>query len=199
MYNVYYALKIYALAEVEKFMDTKSFNIELKKIILAHLQHSAPIHTIIEELLDNLLTLSMSAHAKDDALNTASEYILAYLQIGFSYLEHRVIFDTVLTQAGYNTEQISELQAKNKVILLNRPQLRSIIGRWPASPYNSHTITEAIDDIIVKATNDNYGTYHYFTARKGGKYTALYQLTVSPGYILFCDVLCNRYYQLLKK
>ena len=180
-------------------MDSKSFNIELKKIILANLQHTASIHTLMEELMDNLLTLSRSEHAKNVALTTASEYILAYLQLGFSYLEHRVVFDTVLTQAGYSTEQISELKANNKVILLTRPQLRSIIGRWPASPYNSHTITDAIDDIINKSTNDHYGTYHYFTARKGGKYTALYQLTVSPGYILFCDVLSNRYYQLLKK
>ena len=73
------------------------------------------------------------------------------------------------------------------------------MGRWPASPHNSHSITEAIDDIIYQVTHRCLGTYFYYTAKKDGEYTALYQLTVTQEYNLFFDSFQNRYYQLVKK
>lgn len=105
---------------------------------------------------------------------------------------------------GCNLLRLQERKSFEKAILqkkipLNKTQLRTIMGRWPASPHNSHSITEAIDDIIYQVTHRCLGTYFYYTAKKDGEYTALYQLTVTPEYNLFFDSFQNRYYQLVKK
>lgn len=181
-------------------MNKNKYNIELKKVLLTNLlQYEPSIHTIIIDIINNLLELSESKVTGNSMLNLAAEYILAYLQLGFSYLEHQTLFDSVLKSAGWDPVQISALHNKNKPIPLNKAQLRSIMGRWPASPHNSHNITDAINDIILRVNNNYYGTFFYYTAKKDGEYTALYQLTISPEHTLFFDVYRNNYYQLMKK
>lgn len=181
-------------------MNSQNLNIEIKKATLIHLQHAGEsLDFIIEELLNNFLSFYECNINQTASITQAVEYIQAYLQLGFSYLNHKTLFDSVLDKAGWNPAQIGELQTKNKVILLNKTQLRSIIGRWPASPYNSHTITEAINDIITHVKNNHHGTFYYYTAKKDGIYTALYQLVISSEYALFHDVCHNIYYQLVKE
>ena len=85
------------------------------------------------------------------------------------------------------------------MVELTKTKLRSIIGRWAASSYNSHTITAAIDEIIFHVEKDEPGFYQYYTAKKDGSYTALYQLTVTSSYALFHDVFKNKFYRLVKK
>lgn len=77
--------------------------------------------------------------------------------------------------------------------------MRTLLGRWPASPYNSHTINEALKEIISHVENNDLGFYQYFTAKKDGCYTALYTLTVTEDYALFSDVFNNKFYSLIKK
>ncbi len=180
-------------------MSQNTLQIEIKKIILSNLQQSGQsIHTIIEDILNNLMLLSASEATNDSVLCTAAEYIFAYLQLGFSYLNHRELFDSVLSTAGCDREQIAALQTQNKQITLNKTQLHSLLGKWPASPHNSHNVTDAVNDILYRVQHNDYGTYYYYTAKKDGNYTALYQLTISADYILFCDVIHNNYYQLIK-
>lgn len=180
-------------------MNNYNYRIEIKKLVLADLMKTGiPPSVIIQELLQNFLLIS-DINANADIYTNATEYLLAYLQMGFSYLENKELFDKILYRTGWSTSQITTLQKNNYVIYLNKAQIRSILGRWPASRYNSHTITEVIDNIIYNVNNDNIGNYEYFTAKKDGSLTAFYRLTIFPEYYLFHDVTKNKFYRLIKK
>ena len=99
-------------------------------------------------------------------ITDAAQYIFAYLQLGFGYLEYQSLFDHVLQKAGIPTNYIKELQKTNPYVTLNKDRLRSIIGRWPASPYNSHTITQVVNEIISHVENNDLGEYNYYTAKR---------------------------------
>lgn len=181
-------------------MEKNNFEIEIKKVLLSGLQN--PDHSmnhIIIDILQNLLLLHNKSLSELSYITAAAQYVLAYLQLGFSYLEHKELFDSVLRTAGFPEEHIAKLQMSNPIIIANKHQLRSIIGRWPVSPYNSHTITSAIHDIICHVKNRDLGTYDYYTAKKDGTFTALYQLTISTDNILFHDIFMNRFYNLTEK
>lgn len=180
-------------------MEERNYDIEIKKILLSGLQNSNySLTTAIDDVLHNLLLLSNSS-SSEYFIEIASQFIIAYLQLGFSYLEHKQLFDSILQKAEFNSDEISSFQEMNPSILTNKAQLRSIMGRWPVSAYNSHTITAAINDIIFHVRNDDLGTYQYYTAKKDSTYTAFYQLTISPGYALFHDIFKNKFYRLIKK
>lgn len=175
-------------------------DIEVKKIILSGLQTSGyPFHKEMDKLLYGLLSLNFNAEISEISIQTASQFIVAYLQLGFSYLEHKTLFDSILARAGFSCDKIHNLQKQNPTIIINKSKIRSLLGRWPASSKNSHTINDAIDDIMHHALFKENGTYQYFTAKKDGSYTALYQLTISTDYIIFHDVFQNRYYSLTEK
>lgn len=175
------------------------FDIKIKKILISgivDINHPLPIiiESIINELLNQAaLTSSIFYYQK------AAEFILAYLAIGGSYLPHKTLFDLVLTKAGFSSDQIHNMQAKNPVIPIKKTAIRSLIGKWPASIYNSHTINDALKSILTHALKNEYGTYQYYTAKKDGTYTALYLLYVSQNQVLFHDVINNKFYQLVKE
>lgn len=181
-------------------MEKNNFEIEIKKVLLSGLQ--SPDHSIdhiIIDILQNLLLLHSESLTDLSYIKAAAQYVLAYLQLGLSYQEHKELFDSVLQTSGFSSEHIARLQASNPVIIANKQQIRSIIGRWPVSPHNSHTITSAIHDIICHVKNRDLGTYNYYTAKKDGTCTALYQLIISTDNILFHDVFMNRFYNLTEK
>ena len=179
-------------------MKNHDMNLEIKKIILSQLQGPEnSISDVIKIILDELMLLPVPT--PKPTLQLASEYIVAYLQLGFSYLEHQTLFDEILQEAGFSAKEIASLQLQNPMVELTKTKLRSIIGRWAASSYNSHTITAAIDEIIFHVEKDEPGFYQYYTAKKDGSYTALYQLTVTSSYALFHDVFKNKFYRLVKK
>lgn len=178
----------------------KKTDVEIQKVILSGLQvNNYPLSHGIEDIVHELLRLSNIDFSQTIYIELATQYIHAYLQLGFGYLEHKDLFDTLLGKAGFSAEYISNLQRSNPVIRLNKSKIRSLIGRWPASPYNSHTVTETVDEIITHAFNRDIGVYNYYTSKKDGSYTALYRLTVSNDYILFHDVFQNKYYELVKE
>lgn len=177
-----------------------TFNqIEIKKIILSGLQTSGyPLHKGLDAILQELI----SFHTKDlktASIRTASQYIFAYLQLGGSYMEHQELFDHILNCAGYSEQNISTFRKSNTPIIINHTKIRSLLGRWPASPYNSHTIMNAVNEILRHCLQHEYGVYQYYTKKKDGVCTALYQLTISDDYIIFHDVFQNRYYTLIEK
>lgn len=178
----------------------QKLNIEIKKFTLKNLLISGyTMHDIITKLLEESLQLYNADFPAPSFLKECSEYILAYLQLGFSYLDHQNLFDFILTEAGYCEQKISHLRTRNKTVYCSKAQIRSIIDKWPASPYNSHTITEAVNDIILHVSNNDCGEFVYFTAKKDGEYTALYQLLITPEYALFHNVFRNQFYTLMKK
>ncbi len=82
---------------------------------------------------------------------------------------------------------------------MNKDRLRSIIGRWPASPYNSHTIIQVVNEIISHVENNDLGEYNYYTAKKDSSCTALFRLATSSGCAILNDVFNNKFYRLIKK
>lgn len=178
----------------------KNSDFEIQKIILSGLQlNNYPLSQGIDDIVRELLRLNDKSHSQTVNIDLAVQYIHAYILLGFSYLEHKALFDMVLRKAGFSSEYISGLQKANPKIRLTKSKIRSLIGRWPASSYNSHTVTEVVDDIIARTANREIGYYKYYTSKKDGTYTALYQLTVSNDYVLFHDVFLNKYYELIKE
>ena len=87
------------------------YHLEIKKIILAELQgHEYPASKIIEDILCHLMALSSSPYPDSNIMKSASQYILAYLQLGFSYLEHQALFDKILQRTYIAPEQMAPLQ-----------------------------------------------------------------------------------------
>ena len=183
----------------ERMIIMDSFDIQIKKILLAGLyRKSSSDSPIIVEIIRNLLFLSQNS-ASNIYITDAAQYIFAYLQLGFGYLEYQSLFDHVLQKAGIPTNYIKELQKTNPYVTLNKDRLRSIIGRWPASPYNSHTITQVVNEIISHVENNDLGEYNYYTAKKDGSYTALYRLAISADSAILNDGFNNKFYRLIKK
>lgn len=178
-------------------MTTNKNSIEIKKVLLGALYNNYSKHqNIISEIILQLNHFDNTSSI--DYAMEAAEYVLAYIQLGFSYLEHKVLFDTTLQNAGFSERVISNLQKKNTIISLNKDQLRILIGRWPASPHNSHTIHAAIHDIIQHVEKNEEGCFQYYTAKKDGCYTALYTLTITENSAIFNDVFKNKFYSLIK-
>lgn len=175
-----------------------SLEIQTKKVLLAGLYSKNPSNPSIKKLINDLLFLS-KASLSNTYISEAAQYVIAHLQLGFGYLEHKELFDYVLLESGMPVDYIAELQKLNPYIILNKDRLRSIIRRWPASSYNSHTITSAINEIISHVENNDLGTYNYYTAKKDGTCTALYSLTINADCAIFNDVFNNKFYRLIKK
>lgn len=183
-----------------KKMALKNLDFEIQKVILSGLQlNNYPLSQGIDDIVRELLRLNDQNQSQTIHIDLAVQYIHAYILLGFSYLEHKALFDIALRKAGCSDEYILHLQKANPKVRVNKSKIRSLIGRWPASSYNSHTVTEAVDDIIARTTNREIGCYKYYTSKKDGTYTALYQLTVSSNYVLFHDVFQNKYYELIKE
>ena len=89
-----------------------------------------------------------------------------YTQLGFSYLDHKELFDDFIINLNYEKYACTALQKMNQQINTSKTQLRSIIGRWPASPFNSHSIENAINDIMNKVSSKQLGTFYYYTAKR---------------------------------
>ena len=78
---------------------------------------------------------------------------------------NKIIITAILLKSRISANYIAELQKMNPYIVLNKYKLHSIIGRRPASSYNSHAITSAFSEIILHVENDDLGTYNYYTAK----------------------------------
>lgn len=181
-------------------MKKDELQIEIKKMLLLCVQNKGySIETIINSLLKEFFRLSSYGLETDSISKDISDYIIAYLQLGNSYLNHQQLFTQALSTCGINENEIAQLHNTNQVIICNKSQIRSLIGKWPASPYNSHNITSAIIDIIYHVHNVDYGTFCYYTAKKDGVFTALYQLSITPEANLFHDVFRNKFYRLIEK
>ena len=179
-------------------MRYDSLDIEVKMVLLTNMARSRyGIHHLIDNIINGFLSLAEVSSDTESTMKEAAEYIYAYTYMGFSYQEHKQLFDIVLKKAGCSISEIDEMNAKNSIVVANKSQVRSIIGQWRASPYNSHTIKDTVNEIVYNVLHDCCGTYKYYTERKTG-YKAYYVLTISKDYALFHDVNRNRFYRIIK-
>ena len=181
-------------------MEQQRFDVETKRVLLAGLQQSGySLEKAIPEILGELTQLGRSSSSQELYAKTAAQFILAYLELGFSYLRHRELFDPILEWAGLDGLSASALWRCTPYVQLKKNPVRSMFRKWPASPHNSHTIIQAVEDVIRRVTSGDVGCYQYYTARKDGTFTSLYQLNVYKDYAIFHDVMKNRYYTLSVK
>lgn len=86
-------------------------SIEIKKIILGTLYNTyATNPNLIQDIISQLNFFSDTATINYTI--EAAEYIVAYLHLGFSYLEYKTLFDKTLRKAGFSEESINLLQKK---------------------------------------------------------------------------------------
>ncbi len=178
-------------------MEQKRFDVETKRVLLAGLQQSGySLEEALPEILEELRQLGSSSSSQALYAKTAAQFILAYLELGFSYLRHRELFDPILEWAGLDSLSVSAFWRCNPFIPLKKNPVRSMFRRWPASSRNSHTIIQAVEDVLRRVSSRDIGCYQYYTARRDGTFTSLYQLNVYEYYAIFHDVMENRYYTL---
>lgn len=181
----------------KQYMEQKRFDVETKRVLLAGLQQSGySLEEALPEILEELRQLGSSSSSQALYAKTAAQFILAYLELGFSYLRHRELFDPILEWAGLDNLSVSAFWRCNPFIPLKKNPVRSMFRRWPASSRNSHTIIQAVEDVLRRVSSRDIGCYQYYTARWDGTFTSLYQLNVYEDYAIFHDVMENRYYTL---
>ena len=178
-------------------MEQTRFDVETKRVLLTGLQQSGySLEEALPEILEELRQLGSSSSSQALYAKTAAQFILAYLELGFSYLRHRELFDPILEWAGLDSLSVSAFWRCNPFIPLKKNPVRSMFRRWPASSRNSHTIIQAVEDVLRRVSSRDIGCYQYYTARRDGTFTSLYQLNVYEDYAIFHDVMENRYYTL---
>lgn len=118
-------------------MEQQRFDVETKRVLLAGLQQSGySLEKAIPEILGELTQLGRSSSSQELYAKTAAQFILAYLELGFSYLRHRELFDPILEWAGLDGLSASALWRCNPFVPLKKNPVRSMFRKWPASPHN---------------------------------------------------------------
>lgn len=126
-----------------------------------------------------------------DYLRVAVLHIQAYLEMGFSYEDNLELFNEILKQLGTTRElKFPKKFYASKKIKLNKSQVRSMIGKWPASPHQKMKIDEVVNDIISKIKNKENGIFYYKCAVTEN----LYELVISTKEIFFHDVARGIFY-----
>lgn len=128
-------------------------------------------------------------------LEVALLHIQAYLEMGFPYEQGESVFAEVLRKLGTTRE--SEFPRRfyaSSSIKLNKSQVRSMIRKWPASPYQKMKIDEVVADIIQKVQKKQSGIYYYQCAVT----KEVYELTIQEEEIFFYDVSRGLFYTFLE-
>lgn len=124
--------------------------------------------------------------------------IQAFLELGFQYEKYAEQFDFILDNLKVDKEKVRILEKKNwKKILLNKAQVRSMLGRWNPK-LRSMPINQVVDDIMQKVSNHEVGIFYYWSEQNMGrdKYRDEYELHIQEDETFFYDVKKNCYYTL---
>lgn len=178
-------------------MLTSQEQITIKSLILSGLPAGAISHTI-KSILQESLNLKSVSHNHEQIMLSAAEYILAYLDLGLSYLDHKELFDSVLSAVGYTEDELYTLSKQNHAIPYNKSRLESLLGRWPKSIHNSHTKSQAVEEIIKLVDTMTPGDYWFYTSRKDGEYSTLFILQIFDDCAVIHDVRNNTFHRLIK-
>ena len=76
-------------------------------------------------------------------------------------------------------DNIPLLPQKIRSVKATPNRLNNILGRWPASKYNSHKKEEVIGDILEKIDHPVCGVYRYYSSSRKN--------TFFKEFILFCQ------------
>lgn len=167
----------------------------LKLIICGLFYSDTAVEKTIKSMLDKLVAMF---HLTDDKvyLKMGYAYICAYIDLGFKYSELRPEADTVLKNLNLRQDiEFSKESLANALIPLTHSRLNKMIGRWPASIYNSHKKNDVINDIIAKVISNQLGEYTYYTSSNALKTkVSYYKLIIKKNNVFFHDINKQRFY-----
>lgn len=132
-------------------------------------------------------------------LLSAMVSLQAYLELGFSYEEHRAEFDRVMEQLGTFRElQFAGQYFPVAVIPLSKPRIKTVIGTWSTSKYHTLPIAEVLEDIMEKVRNRKVGSYEYHSnLQAGSRKDRVFELLISEEASYLHDVQKDQYYLFL--
>lgn len=148
----------------------------------------------VRQTLGDSISLLYSYYEKlnnKEYLEIAILHIQAYLEMGFEYEKYEKTFNKVLESLG--TSRCIKFPKKfymSNKIRLNKSQVKSMIKKWPASPYQVMKIDDVVEDIIKKVQDHQNGIFYYKCAVTGD----LYELVVSNKELFFHDVVRGKFY-----
>lgn len=171
--------------------------ITIKSLILSGLPSGA-VSPTIKSIIQESINLKSVSHNHEQIMRSAAEYILAYLELGFSYLDHKELFDSVLASVGYSEDELRTLSKRNHEIPYNKSRLENLLGRWPKSTYNSHTKPQAVEEIMKLVDAMTPGDYWFYTAKKEGEYCTLFILQIYDDCAVIHDVRNHTFHRLIK-
>lgn len=178
-------------------MLTSNEPISIKAVILSGFPVGAISH-IVKSIAQTSIEANAFPCDQESILRCASEYILAYLDLGFSYLDHKELFDQVFTAVGYTDDDLRILSKRNRELPLNKSRIESLLGRWTHSAYSSHSKQQAVTEIIRLVEAMIPGDYCFYTARRKGEYCAMFVLHIEDGDAVIHDVLNHTFHRLVK-
>lgn len=181
-------------------LDTSNNDLQAIKLIICGLFYS---DTAVEQTIRHtIITLVTMFDLTDDKvyLEIGYAYICAYINLGFKYSALKPEADYILKRLNLRQEiEFSKESLLTAKIPLTRSRLNKMIGRWPASVYNSHKKNDVINDIITKINYNQLGEYTYYTASDAMKIkVAYYKLIVKTDSAFFHDINKQRFYLIEK-
>lgn len=177
-------------------IDAVTYDLKALELIICGLFYSdAAVEKTIKCTIGKLVALFDLTDDKT-YLHMGYAYICAYIDLGFKYSELRPESDNVLNNLNLRQEvEFSKESLVNAQIPLTHSRLNKMIGRWPASIYNSHKKNEVINDIILKVASNQSGEYTYYTASDALKTKVLYyKLIITKEHVFFHDINKQRFY-----
>lgn len=167
----------------------------LKLIICGLFYSDTAVEKAIKATLGKLVAMF---RLTDDKvyLKMGYDYICAYIDLGFKYFELIPEADTVLENLNLKQDiEFSKESLANAFIPLTHSKLNKMIGRWPASIYNSHKKNDVINDIIAKVISNQLGEYTYYTSSNALKTkVSYYKLIIEKKNVFFHDINKQRFY-----
>lgn len=160
-------------------------NISIIKFMLTLLSHLSKMFNLTQD---------------QDFLEIGYLYILAFINLGFNYSDIESEANDILHDLKISIHDIfiKDVLYSSK-IPLTKTSIKRLLGRWPASPHNSHTKENAIKDIIAKVNEGKEGITIYYNSSTLEKTNALYyELIITTENIYFHDINKEKYHIIMR-
>ena len=125
-------------------------------------------------------------------------HIYAYIELGFRYDVGKKLFEEILECLGIN-ELFLEKKKKCKKVVLNKTNIRDLLGRWNPM-LHSMKIEDAVNDIIYRIYNrvEGEAIYHCGTVIEESQNVILWEHTfklhIDKRETFLHDMNKNKYY-----
>lgn len=110
----------------------------------------------------------------------AAIQIQAYMELGFIYEDHSMLFDEVARALGTTKKEMYPKEYyHSKKVSLTKSSVRSMLGRWPSTKNRTTSINQIVDEIIEKVKLKEKGIYRYeCTHSTKSQIKSMYELVI---------------------